>query len=734
MFINKLYLRAFGKFLYKRIYLGKKLNIIYGENETGKSTIHNFIEAMLYGFGEDPKGNELFLKYKPWNSDLYKGTISIDNFKGKKYTVSRDFLLGTMQIFNKDSKDNNQIAIEEKINSPGDYFLNINKVSYRNTISIKQLGNKTDKELSKELKNKIINLSNSKDESISISRILSILDNIKDEAGSEDNPKTLLGQYALRLQELEKSKEATINANRQVMFLAMEKKKINSKIQEIDTIISNMLKELEEYELSVEKDKYLRAKPLKDELEELNKKFKSFDEKDIIKSYNFKDYEEAFKLHTSLNAMKNKRHDLSSSKDEVEKALKFSLEDVSNNIDKNFDMEKVNSNFTSYENNNKKIENITQKIESGKKALEKFDLDEINKFVERHKELEETNSKLKLLNVLLNDKSYESMKAFVKSQKHKGTILTVLGILGFLIAGGFSYGAYYYNIMEYYYGGAISILGIILLILANKPKVKSLNARKEIESFECQHADYIKNIDLLSIKVNEIIKECNCEDYDDFNQKYEKNRNDHNAFLEKNKLLEYDKSTLNDLINENKEIERNLLKDLKVLLIHEITPENIKKANEIYERKDKVKEDIINYKNALEEKNQSLNKMDKEISYEDKRLNMILSSNSMNSMEEFELKVNNYNNYIELKNKKENLENYIQTILGKSDYEELKQKTEKLNIYEAKEIDKKEQQLSIFKKNEEKNKLLISINNIDKEINEIENSVRNLAEIEEEIE
>ncbi|MDD2494999.1 MAG: hypothetical protein PHE29_07390, partial [Tissierellia bacterium] len=49
-------------------------------------------------------------------------------------------------------------------------------------------------------------------------------------------------------------------------------------------------------------------------------------------------------------------------------------------------------------------------------------------------------------------------------------------------------------------------------------------------------------------------------------------------------------------------------------------------------------------------------------------------------------------------------------------------------------IDKKEQQISIYKKNEEKNKLLISINNIDKEINEIENSVRNLAEIEEEIE
>jgi DNA repair exonuclease SbcCD ATPase subunit len=735
MYINKLYLRAFGKFLYKRIYLGKKFNIIYGENETGKSTIHNFIEAMLYGFGEDSKGNELQLKYKPWNSDLYKGSISIDNFKGRKYTVSRDFLIGTTQVFNKHLDDNKgQASTEEEIRSPGEYFLNISKVSYRNTISIKQLGNKTDKELSAELKNKIINLSNSKDESISISRILSALNNIKDEAGSEDNPKTLLGQYALRLEALEKSKEATINVNRQVMFLAMEKKKINSKIQEIDDLILKMNRELEEYELSVEKDKYLRAKPLKEELEELKEKLNAYDEKDKTQNYNSDDYIEAVKLCTSLNYAKDKRHDLLSKKEEAERALKALIEDISNNIDDNFDIEKMNSNFSSYESNNTKIENMSAKIEAGEKTIESFDTDEINKFTESNKELEETNSKLSLINTLLNNKSYESMKAFAKSQKNKGTLLTALGLLCILIAGACAYGAYYYNIQEYYYGSGTSVIGIMFFILAHKPKIKSLNAGKEIESMECQHADYLKNIDVLSIKSDEIIKGCNSADYDDFKQKYENIIKQQNILLEKTNLLQYDKSVLDDLINDNKETENKLLKDFSVFLIDEITSDNLKKANEIYERKNKVKEDVINYKNLLNEINQSLNKMDKEISYEDRRLNMILNSNSMKSMEEFKIRVDSYNNYIELKNKKENCENYLETILGQSDFEELKLKTEKLNLYEAKEIDKKEQQLAIFKRNEEKNKLLININNIDKEIIEIENSVRNSAEIEEEIE
>ena len=42
-------IKGFGKFHGQHIDFGNKLNIIYGYNETGKSTIHTFIRAMLYG-------------------------------------------------------------------------------------------------------------------------------------------------------------------------------------------------------------------------------------------------------------------------------------------------------------------------------------------------------------------------------------------------------------------------------------------------------------------------------------------------------------------------------------------------------------------------------------------------------------------------------------------------------------------------------------------------------------
>ena len=50
MIIKELNLIGFGKFNNKIITLEDGINIIYGENEAGKSTIQNFIKIWLYGF------------------------------------------------------------------------------------------------------------------------------------------------------------------------------------------------------------------------------------------------------------------------------------------------------------------------------------------------------------------------------------------------------------------------------------------------------------------------------------------------------------------------------------------------------------------------------------------------------------------------------------------------------------------------------------------------------------
>ena len=46
MKITELILKNFGKFTNKQILLSDGINIIYGENESGKTTLHTFLKGM----------------------------------------------------------------------------------------------------------------------------------------------------------------------------------------------------------------------------------------------------------------------------------------------------------------------------------------------------------------------------------------------------------------------------------------------------------------------------------------------------------------------------------------------------------------------------------------------------------------------------------------------------------------------------------------------------------------
>ena len=49
MKLKKLSLNNFGRFRGEVLKLEDGINVIYGENESGKSTVHTFIRSMLFG-------------------------------------------------------------------------------------------------------------------------------------------------------------------------------------------------------------------------------------------------------------------------------------------------------------------------------------------------------------------------------------------------------------------------------------------------------------------------------------------------------------------------------------------------------------------------------------------------------------------------------------------------------------------------------------------------------------
>ena len=74
MYIREAKLDSFGKFNHKTISFSDGLNVVYGENESGKSTLHSFLVGMLFGL-EKQRGRgrktDGYQRYEPWNMAAY---------------------------------------------------------------------------------------------------------------------------------------------------------------------------------------------------------------------------------------------------------------------------------------------------------------------------------------------------------------------------------------------------------------------------------------------------------------------------------------------------------------------------------------------------------------------------------------------------------------------------------------------------------------------------------------
>lgn len=68
MKIKNIQINNFGKLRNKNIELSDGINIIYGKNESGKSTLLKFITCMFYGISKNKNGKRItdYDKFTPW--------------------------------------------------------------------------------------------------------------------------------------------------------------------------------------------------------------------------------------------------------------------------------------------------------------------------------------------------------------------------------------------------------------------------------------------------------------------------------------------------------------------------------------------------------------------------------------------------------------------------------------------------------------------------------------------
>lgn len=345
MIIKKINAKSFGKLENKEIELKEGFNIIYGENESGKSTLQSFIKVMLYGV-DNKKGKKTLadrVKYTPIGKSAFSGELLIE-VENEELLIDRSF--GKTKKYDKGNIFNNVTG--EKINQyswqePGKDILNISGEGFKNTLFISQMGCNVESSKQDDVLNKIINILECGADEISYKKIKNNL---------EENKKQLTNSRKTGKLDLLKVKESNLLEERykRVMIheenidneiylnkLKVKKENLNSKIKELEKSKENLKK-------SELKNEYENINEYLNKKEELENKLRILLEelKDVQSICNLKkinELKEKFRnyevLKNSIKEKEKKISELKASINEYDEKLKRYgiLNQLSNNLE-----------------------------------------------------------------------------------------------------------------------------------------------------------------------------------------------------------------------------------------------------------------------------------------------------------------------------------------------------------------------------------------------------------------
>lgn len=266
MKINKLKINAYGKLKEKEIDFTENINIVYGKNEAGKSTLLNFMKNCFYGISRNKKGKDIsdFEKYMPWIGEDFSGKLEYELDNEEKFEIFRDFRKKNPKIFNEKMED---ISKEFNIDkSKGNEFFyeqtKMHEALFLSTVLVNQKEVALEKQEQNVLIQKIANLVGTGDDNVSFKRAMDRIDRRRlDEIGTErtrERPVNIVGKKIEELQEEKKElvKYETIKyeIEEKKNYLEQEIKKLESEnqfLKEIKIINDNEKIESEKINLKI---------------------------------------------------------------------------------------------------------------------------------------------------------------------------------------------------------------------------------------------------------------------------------------------------------------------------------------------------------------------------------------------------------------------------------------------------------------------------------------------------
>ena len=310
MKINKLKINSYGKLKEKEINLENGINLIYGENEAGKSTLIKFIINSFYGISKNKKGKEFsdYEKYKPWNGEEFSGKIDYELDNNGKYQIFRDFNKKNPKIFNEKMEEISKEFNIDK-NKGNEFFYEQTKIDedlFLSTLAINQKEIKLEKQTQNILIQKIANLVGTGDDNISYKRAIDRINRRQlDEIGSDRSREKPINLINRKIEELENEKQKLEKYKEYKYDFEDEENNLNEEILNLE----NENKFLVEIKLlnenqKIEKEKInIKENIKKENLEKINEIKNKINE---IKNDNKNIYEKYSEKKEIKNKRKNK--------------------------------------------------------------------------------------------------------------------------------------------------------------------------------------------------------------------------------------------------------------------------------------------------------------------------------------------------------------------------------------------------------------------------------------------
>lgn len=235
MKIHRIHINHFGKLENLTLEFSQGIHLITGENEAGKTTLHSFIKAMLFGI-ERSRGRaartDLYSRYLPWKgSSTYGGVLELEK-GGVRYAIHRNFEKNVQPCNLTDETHARELT--PSASNFSELLCGLTPSLYVNTLSVGQLRAATDQDLADELRNHIVNLRSSGSSSVDVSQAILYL---KKEKKKQEN--TVSRDAEKEEQELKKRiqlLEQELNAmpgGRELPELERQKEELDQEIRQL---------------------------------------------------------------------------------------------------------------------------------------------------------------------------------------------------------------------------------------------------------------------------------------------------------------------------------------------------------------------------------------------------------------------------------------------------------------------------------------------------------------------